>query len=566
MGIVKLRRYTTKGLKNALLAGICAGVLGSGAMAQVGGGRPQAPLQLKTDYFGYSAGVSARASYSDNIDLQSDDLKNGEAFLSSVLTGGAIISTPRVTGLALGDVTVSYLTEEGKFVVNQDVGATSTFTGVDDWLYLDVSGRTARQLVGENARYSHSLINARGQQANVHSYNISPYIFHRMDNQSSVEVRYRWSQVFVDDENSDYNPLSRGNYLNDSTTQEAFASYDSGGAAERVRFRLSAYGAKTEESGSSILPDFEYKQGSVFSDLQYALTTNFSLSGAIGYDEVETGGAASWFFDDKQLSGVFWRAGFTARPNRSSHVRLEYGRRYDDDFIDADMYYKLGRHMVVSASAGRVLQSGTQAANAEYHTAQILTLDYADKLREGASVSPREVISAANRFENILAGAGVQTVGVSVTNQAHVALSSSYNRTNLTLSANYRDSDYGFRQITSYGLNAQLNHRFSRQSSGYAGLSYRRSDSTFDTSVCVANPTVFGFDVTDPLFDAVSDCAAFANDNGVLNTLVGRIGAKRQLYKNASVFAEASHTQRFAENDRLEYSENLIMAGVTLDF
>ncbi len=551
------------GLKAALMAGACMGVFGGAALAQEQG--PTAPLKMKTSYLGYSAGVSTRFSYTDNINLQRDGLKDDEYILSTVLTGGAIVSTKRVTGIVLGDLDFSYLIDRGDFVVNQNIGATSTFTITDNFLYVDASGQTSRQLVGDNARFSGSLNNARGQQANVHSFTASPYVYHEMADQSSTELRYRFSQVFVDDSNATLNTLT-SNFLNDSTSHEAFASYDSGAALDRMRIRASAYGNRTTETGSGVLPDFEYEQGSLFTDLQYAIDDNFALSGAVGYDEVNTDAAAALFFDDDELSGVFWRAGFTAQPNRRARIRIEYGERYGDDFIDADVFYELTRRLSFTAGANRTFQTRAQGVSAQFRSVQTQTLEFADRLREGKDLSARSLIDTANRYSGALAGRSAQTVGVSVSDRAFAALSAVYDRTDITLSGNYSDSDFGFRQIETYGVSLRARHRLSRRISGYGNFDFRRSDTAIDAAICEANPIIFGFDTLDPLFDPVVSCLALAGNNGVTNTITGRLGGAYRLYKNVSAFAEVSHTERFSPVNTLEYDENTVLVGATLEF
>lgn len=558
-----MSRYSINGLKAAVMTGVAFGALGSVAVAQVGGA--QAPLKLKSDYFGYSAGVSTRVTYTDNINLSREGLKESEYIFSTGLSGGAIISTPRVTAIALGDVGVSYLFDQSDLVVNQNLGATSTFTGVDNWLYLDISGQTSRQLVGDNARFSANENAARGQRANVHSYSASPYIYHRMADQSSVELRYRFSQVFVDDANTAFSVFN-GSSINDSSSQEIVANYNSGGLSERVRFGLTAYGNRTKEDGAGFIPDFDYEQGSVSGDVQVALSPSFSLSGAAGYDEVTTEQAAALFFTDSELSGFYWRAGFVARPNRRSSIRLEYGERYNDGFIDADIHYELSKRLVFSAGASRVLQSRSQGTNSSFRSTQTQTLDFADQLREGEALSARGVISAANQFAGSLASQSGQSIGVSITDQAYAALTGFYDRTQVTLSGNYSDSDFGFRESENFGASLNVNRQLTRDLSAYAGVTYRRTDTAFDTGVCEANPLVFGFDVTDPLFNAVTDCATLASTNGISNTVLGRVGASMTLYKNVSAYAEFSHSKRFSQIDTLEYSENSITAGLTLEF
>ena len=563
MGKIAHTPQMTARLRRSLLMTAGTALFAGAALAQATS--PNPPLKLQTDYFGYAAGASARLSYSDNINLQRGALKDDEFITSAFLTGGAIISTPRVTGLVLGDLDFSYLLNESDIAINQNIAATSTFTGVDNWLYFDLSGSTSRQLLGDNARYSGNVNAARNQRANVHSYSASPYMFHRFADQSTAELRYRFSQVFVD-ETRDNTTGFRNDTLNNSITHEVLAQYDTGRAFDRTRLRLTAYGSDTTEDGDDIFPDFEYRQGFVSADGQYALTSRFALSGAIGYDDVETGGAASMFFNDSDLSGFYWRAGFRAQPGPRSDIRVEYGQRYDDDFIDADIRYDISQRFVFTAAASRSFRTRAQSVSSQFRSTQRETLDFADSLREGQELSARSIIESANWYANSLNYGQAQTTGVAVTDSASLALTGDFERTQLSLNGFYSDDNFGYRQIETFGVVIILRHLLSRLITCYGTVNYRRSDTAFDTDVCEANPLIFGFDITDPAFDPMTACADLSVDNGRTNTVIGRIGAGYRVFENASVFVEASHSQRFAPNPLLEYSENTILAGITLDF
>ena len=63
----------------------------------------------------------------------------------------------------------------------------------------------------------------------------------------------------------------------------------------------------------------------------------------------------------------------------------------------------------------------------------------------------------------------------------------------------YQDTDFGFRQNETLGVNFDMRHELSRRLSGYAGVFYRRSESMFDQATCQTSPFLFGFDVTAPL-------------------------------------------------------------------
>lgn len=550
----------------ALHLGAAFTVLGGAAFAQ--SNAPSAPLSFRTDYFGYSLSGSARVGYSDNINLTSGANKDDEVILSTLFTGGAIVSTPRVTGVLLGDLDFSYLIDQGDFVVSQNVGAVSTFTALDNWFYLDIAGSTQRQIVGDNARFSGNVNAARRQQVNVHSYSASPYLYHQLADQSSIEARYRFSQSLVDDSNQGFNPFG-GAAFNDTLAHEVILNYDSGALLNRARFRINAYGSDvTEDSqdfifnagnGLQLFSEFEFQQGSISSDVQFALSDAFSLSGAVGYDEVETGDITALFFNDEDLSGVFWRAGFIATPGRRSSFRIEYGERYGDDFVNADISYRISNRLSFNARAERSFRTRTQSLSSQFRGNARATLDFADRLREGQELSPRAVIDAANFLTS---GGNVnlaQTSGVAVSDSASASLNGRFERTSVALTASYSDDDFGFRQVEVYGGSLNVRRQLSRRVTAYGNASYRHADTNVDISTCEANPAVFGL-------ETAGDCATLAANNGVTDTVIGRIGAAYRVYANASVFAEYSRTERFSENDFLEFSENAVFAGITVDF
>lgn len=559
----KKREFIRGCCKGIAVAGAVVGIMISAGEAQVS--QANAPLTMKNNFLGYSAGLSTRATYSDNINLQSGALKNDEFIISTSLTGGVIVSTRRVTAIVRGNLDLSYLADQSDFVVNQRIGGTSTFTVADDWLYFDLSGSTSRQLAGDNARFSSNVNAARGQRANVHSYVASPYVYHQLSNQSVVEMRYRFSQSFIGDTNTGTN-LFAGLTRNDSKTHEVLASYQSGGLLDTVRFRVSAYGSDTTEDATAPFPDFGYRQGSITGDAQFALSTQFSLSGSVGYDEVETQGASSVFFNNAALSGVTWRAGFTAQPGPRSNVRFEYGERFGDDFIDADISYEMTNRLVLTARASRSFRTRTQSVSSAFRTNQLQTLAFADRLNQGGgALSPGAIVDSANYVAGSVNGLTAQTNGVAVSDSVRASIRGDFGRSIVSVDGFYNDDNFGFRQVETIGGSMRLSRQMSRKMTGTGSLTLRNADTSLDTTTCVSNPLFFGFDPTDPLFNAVVDCAALAASNGATTTLLGRIGVSRTVYKNVSAFLNVTHAERFSENAQLEYGENTVMIGLTLD-
>lgn len=566
-----MRKLVGKGLSGPktlaqLLLGSAACLVATNAAAQQQGPQAQgAPLRMKTDYFGYAASISPRVSYTDNVNLGPKDNKDDELFLSSLFSGAAIYSSKRFTGIINGDVDVSYVKSNSDVVANQDVGAAGTLTVADNIFYVDIAGSSSRQLLGESARFSTNINAARGQRANVHSYTASPYFYHQFADQSTAQLRYRFSQVLIGDDNSNANPYSPygANFLNDSLSHSVTAVYDSGKAFDRFHFTLTAYGDRTIEDGSVVFPRYKYRQGSLMGEAQLPLSTAFALSGAVGYDDINTEMTPA-LFNDATLSGVFWRAGFAAQPGRRTSLRVEYGERFGDNFIDASFAYRLTERITFTAGANQTFETRAQSISTQNIDQERSLLDFADKLRQGVAMSPQGVITTATRLTD--RSLNSQVTGVGVTKVANAQILASYGRTELSAYALYQDTDYSYRRDKTSTVNLNVHRDVTRKIAAYANGFYRWSDTEIDQATCVATPYVFGFDVTTPGFDAVSACLAFANVNGKFNTVGGRVGVSYRLYKHISAFAEYGYTKRLADDPLLEYQENNAVAGVTLDF
>lgn len=558
---------TTKRLLRATLlaACACAAVVGDALAQSTQDLTPESPLRLRSEYFGWGASVSPRVGFSDNINLAPKGLETSAATTSLAFSGAAIVSRRRFTGVISGDLDLSYITRGAdKFGVNQRIGAASTTTVADNLLYVDVAGSTSRQLLGENARFSANLNAARGQRVDVSNYAVSPYFFRKFSDGSVGELRYRFSQVFVGDRGADANPF-RGDFLNDSTTQEASARYQSPELFQRLKFAAEVYGNRTIEDGSVIAPRFKYEQGTAQTSLELALTDTFALSGGVGYDDIKTDVAlAPTLFNDDDLTGFFWRAGFTARPGRKTYLRAEYGRRYGKEFVSGEFTYNLSNNMRVVAGADRRFQTRAQGVSSQFRDLSQEILDFADRLREGDAMDPRAIIDSATRYT--ATGFAAQSIGLGTFDTAYARTIGKWGRTEIVGGASYENADFGFRKVKSYGADVNLRRQLTRRLTAYGGAFYRHYDTDFDIGLCQSSPFLFGFDVNAPLFNPVTACQDYAFRNGKTDTIGGRVGAQYRIYENLSAFGEYTRTNRLGESPLLEYKENAFLAGVTLEF
>jgi uncharacterized protein (PEP-CTERM system associated) len=536
-------------------------VAASGAMAQTGysGNGTGAQLRLRNDYFGYGLSVGPRVAYSDNIDLANDGAKDGEVAAGVYTSASAIYTTKRFTGVMSGNLDLSYLVDQGKLVANQDAGAAGTATLVDNLFYFDLAGSTSRRLAGENARFSQNSNAARSQRVNVHDFSLSPYLNRRFVNGSAAELRYRFSQVFIGDGGNAF----AQNFNSDSRSHEVIADFNSGSAFDRVQVGVNAFGAKTKESGNASVGDFEFRQGSIMSDVQFALSDQFALSGAVGYDDIETT-STNAFINDQTVSGVFWRAGFRARPGRRTDIRLEYGERFGNDFIDAAIRYNISNKLSFTANAGRSYSTRARAATNQYEALQRRTLDFVQALKEGEAGDAQGLISEMTR--GLRGGFDAQTIGVGVSNDASASLGADFGRTTLSATARYFDTNYGFRATNGFGGELFATRQLSRRGTLFGGAFLRNIDTTIDTTLCTTSPGLYGIDTTVPAFDPVAACAQLTAQDGKSNTIGGRIGLSYRIYQNVSAYGELARTQRLSKNPLLEYDENTATVGLQVDF
>ena len=255
----------------------------------------------------------------------------------------------------------------------------------------------------------------------------------------------------------------------------------------------------------------------------------------------------------------------TTSCRRKTYLRAEYGRRYGKEFVSGEFTYNLSNNMRIVAGADRRFQTRAQGVSSEFRNISQEILEFADRLREGGDPSdPRAIIDSATRYANT--GFAAQSIGLGTFDTAYGRMIGKWGRTEITGGASFENADFGFRKVKSYGADVNLRRQLSRRLTAYGGAFYRHYDTDFDIGLCQTSPFLFGFDVNAPLFDPVLACNDYAFRNGKTDTVGGRVGAQYRVYENLSVFGEYTRTNRLAGSPLLEYKENALLAGVTLEF
>ncbi len=554
-----------------LMAGVALGAMPIAALAQVSVGKP--PLQLRSDFIGYSLSASGQLTYTDNVLLVREEEAEGDAIASLILSGGVFVDRPRFTGLVSGDVQIgTYLDpvtdgagneQYDRLRVNRNVTGAGTFKIKDNLFYVDVGLAAQQQALGLNSLEADRQGAANQQRADALSFSVSPYLYSRLSNDGAVEARYRYTKVYVDD---DGQIEGIDNYLNDSETHEVLASYDSGGLMDRLRVVLNVYGNTTSETGSDVLPEVDYTQNAVYADVTYPLNRRLSVTGTIGYDDVDTNGNP--FFTDDEISGAFWKAGLIATPGRKTRAELAVGERYGGTWVDGSAEYKLSSRLAIRGDVSRTFQTRAQGVSQSFGRLQSNTLGYIDALRESTDLTANEIAGRAVTFNSNLTDFNRGRSGLSASDTASLSIIGQNPRTNLVITGGYDNSDFGFQQTESIFLGTRIERRLSRRNSVYGRADIRKSDTSIGQTFLECTLALS----TDPVFasftaaEITAICQNPSNFTDEATTLNLAIGARRQLGDNVSAYAQIGRTERSSDNVNLGYEENAITVGVTYDF
>ena len=267
---------------------------------------------------------------------------------------------------------------------------------------------------------------------------------------------------------------------------------------------------------------------------EYALSrTSSRISGAVGYDDLETDDAAHRY--SSTMRNCLASSGAPASPRTPTGgrvARIEYGRRFDDEFIDAAIAYRIIAALEFFTPAANRSFTSSRARSVEaYGSGTRVSIpcdvaEYADLLRQGEeSVAAMKLINAANQLLDAIQLALMRkrlALALSIP-PMRVLLNGEYGRTRVFARRRLTPTAISvFARSRRYRLTGlSYKGNCARRLSGYGGpqLSVMQIMSV-DQATCEANPTVFGLDAFAPAFDPDRQPAPpFIAANGVTNTL-----------------------------------------------
>ena len=249
---------------------------------------------------------------------------------------------------------------------------------------------------------------------------------------------------------------------------------------------------------------------------QYLVIREFSLLGTVGYEKIES--------DDlrEDIDGVVWNAGFLAQPGPRSEFRFTYGRRYDQTDIAASALYLITPRLTFRANYAESLIIGATTVGAS---------DFGFIVDEnGVLIDPRTGLPA-NLSEDL--GISDDTY---LAERVQASLSGVYGRSDWVLLATHENRNFDFQaDETLVTTSAQWNYALTQDTRFGTYLAYRFAE-----------------------FDAPG-----SNDT---DTVLARIQLSHDLADNIATYAAYSRSERWADNDSSEYTENAVTLGLRVAF
>ncbi|MBB4659790.1 hypothetical protein [Parvularcula dongshanensis] len=454
--------------------------------------------------------------------------------------------------------------------IEPNIAGSATARIVDDLFYVDASAVAEQQALSTRNNLSAESSGALDNRIVFAGGSLSPYIFRNVAEGGSVEARYRYTGVFVVDENLDQSERFTGerlflvdegqNYANDSTAHEGILEYRSGDLLDKIAFRVTGVANRTEESGSDILAESKIERLSAEVEGAYEINSVFAATASVGYDDVSVELTPQGFVDsvpptdntESGLSGVWWTVGFTAVPSRRSSLQVRLGERFSGTLLEVEGHYRPSARINVTASAERRLDTGTQGTFRGFRGFNSRTVRVLDQLSNVQAGSAERLLEQAVSFQGGFDDVTRQGSGAGAYDRYSLSATYFLRRTSVSASVNYTGSDlFGLGGGTDdnsnsiVSLNGQVRRQISRRLSAYANARYQRNDGRFYEDVIV------GLE---------------GNRDRNSSQIFGAVGAAWQLGPQLSATGQIYHAERSSTGTQLDYKENAVSAGLRWTF
>ncbi len=280
----------------------------------------------------------------------------------------------------------------------------------------------------------------------------SPVYLARFNQGQEIELRYRNSSIFVVEETIDGEEFSGQSTVNDSISNEVLAAYTTGSLFGPLEVQIAGFARRFEEENSDVFASQTLEQASGSVALFWQLFSNFTLDGEVGYDEIDNEIAdpegtevdpdSVGEPEGNEISGVYYRLGFSYSPNRRLALNAGVGERYNGTQIDGSLSYDITPRLRLQGDVARVLSSSLQdqQANNVFRNTQSLSL-IGETAQRASDLSPNEIASRVNFAVSDLQSVTFAGGTGRPSTRVQLGLVGQYGRTSFTLQGQARRDD-----------------------------------------------------------------------------------------------------------------------------
>lgn len=273
-------------------------------------------------------GLDLRETYTDNLTLAARGAERSD-FVTEISPNIAVKGAGSRMHLNADYVMRNffYARTSGASNTQHHLHAAADATLVDDLLFFDSDASLGQQVISPFGPQVADSGNVNGNQAEVRTYSLSPYLRHHFGHSATVELRVSRDAV-----------NSSADNLLDSKSNRFRLSLNSGRDFTSLQWGVLYDGQRIDYRSSD---DVELKILS--GSLRYLLTPHFAVTGSTGYER------NNYVAIGEKPEGAFWSVGADWTPVQRTSVSLSVGRRYFGNTLALAAQYR-ARIAVLSAA------------------------------------------------------------------------------------------------------------------------------------------------------------------------------------------------------------------------
>lgn len=254
--------------------------------------------------------IAITETYSDNYDLQSDELAESQLVTDLVPAFQLVLDNRRVKASASGEWRQSFYRDENTRprVDNQHrYAADLQGVVVEDLMMIDASAASSQQSISSFGPLADTNRYSPENRTQVKTWRVSPYLVQRFGRQASATLRFTRDSVSSD----------QNRQFGDSLSSTAVFNMNSGPAYQTMTwgFTYLKQNQDNELTGDSAFENMA-------ANLSYRLTNTFALTASGGYENYDFEGPGS------NSGGRNWSAGFRWTPSQRTDISASLGRHF----------------------------------------------------------------------------------------------------------------------------------------------------------------------------------------------------------------------------------------------